>query len=101
VKSEGFDGRFQRVEIDGREDDRCGLQRDDIVHLALLCVRLVVGIERLHLVADLLQEHFERADRTGLELVEQCRHQVVHSSLRLREGRRQHGERQCQNAEGG
>ena len=96
-----LDRGFQRVEIDGGQDDRRGLERDDVVHLALLRVRLVVGIERLHLVADLFEEHFERTDRAGLELVEQCRHEVVHGSLRLREGRRQHGNRQCQDAEGG
>ena len=67
----------------------------------LLRVGLVVGVERLHLVADLLQEHLQRAHRAGLELVEQRRHEIVDRALGLGEGRREHGKGQCQDAEDG
>ena len=51
---------FKRVEVDRRQHDRLRLQIDDVIHLALLQVGLVVGIERHRLVADILQELLDR-----------------------------------------
>ena len=97
----GFDRGFQRIEIDGGEDDGRRLQGDDVVHLGLLHVGLVVGIQRLHLIADLLQKHLERRDRAGLELVEQRRDHVIDRALGLGDGRCQQGEGHCQDTEDG
>ena len=41
----------ERVEVDGGENDGRGLEQDGVVHLALLQVGLVVGVERDDLVA--------------------------------------------------
>ena len=71
------------VEIDRGQDDRRGLQRDHVVHLALLQVGLVVGVERHDLVADVLHELGDGVDRVGLEFVQQRRHHVVDLALRL------------------
>ena len=97
----GFDAGLKGVEIDRSKDDRGGLQRDHVVHLALLRVGLVVGIERDQLITDLLQEGLEGRDRAGLELIEQGGHEIVNLALGLGEGRRQQGQRRCHDAQDG
>ena len=87
----------KRVEVHRRQNDGCGLQQDRVVHLALLQIGLVVGIERDDLIAHILQELLDGADRFGLELVQQRGHHVVDLALGLGEGgrnQRDGGERQ-------
>jgi hypothetical protein len=83
-----LDLRLQGVEVDRGEDDGGGLGLDDVVHLPLLDVGLVVGVQRLHLVADILHELLDGRDGGRLELVEERRHEVDDLALVL-------GERGC------
>ena len=46
----------KRVEIDRGKHDRTRLQVDHVVHLALLQIGLVVGIEGHRLIADIPRE---------------------------------------------
>src|SRR5438874_1812108 len=80
--------RHQSIEIDGGENDRSRLQVDDVVHLALLHIGLVVGIECHRLIADVLQELLEGLDRLGLEFIEKGWDHVIDLALRLGKGGR-------------
>ena len=91
-----LDAGLGGVEIDRGEDHRRGLEVDDVVDLVELRGRLVLAVERDHLVADILHERGDGVDRAGLELVEQRRHQVVDLALHLLRRRgadRERGER--------
>ena len=82
-----LDRRLQGVEVDGGEHDGRRLQQDRVVHLALLQVGLVVGVERHDLIANIAQELLESRDRFCLELVQKRGHHVIDLALGLGVGR--------------
>jgi hypothetical protein len=76
-----------RIEIDRVHDDRVRLQLDHVLELVELAVRLVLGIERRHLVAHLREHGLERLLGLGLKLVQERRDHVVDRALLLSQSR--------------